>query len=165
MYKKKKNMIMILTIAVSILGFTGLSIAASTSSTMTVSGNVAASCTVGSIGSVTFPSFSGAAVPFSNTLDVTCTIGTPYTISLDAGANATACQRRSTNGTGGYLKYNLYRDTELMSAWGDGATCGYNKSGIGNGGLVTHTVYGQVPVQSVPPPGSYSDTITVTVNY
>ncbi|MCE3520182.1 spore coat protein U domain-containing protein, partial [Escherichia coli] len=35
----------------------------------------------------------------------------------------------------------------------------------GSGAAQPYTVYGRVPVQTTPAPGTYTDTITVTVTY
>jgi len=37
--------------------------------------------------------------------------------------------------------------------------------GTGTGGVQTLTVYGQLPANQNGPPGSYSDTITVTLTF
>ena len=38
-------------------------------------------------------------------------------------------------------------------------------TGSGSGNQQVITVYGQVPAQSTPAPGSYSDTITATISF
>jgi len=35
----------------------------------------------------------------------------------------------------------------------------------GNGASQSYTVYGRVPAQTTPAPGTYTDTVTVTVTY
>jgi spore coat protein U-like protein len=52
----------------------------------------------------------------------------------------------------------------MTSNWGQ--TVGTDTvSSTGTGAVQSFTVYGQVPAQSTPAPGAYSDTITVTVTY
>jgi spore coat protein U-like protein len=38
-------------------------------------------------------------------------------------------------------------------------------SATGNGADQTFTIYGRVPAQTTPAPGTYTDTVTVTVTY
>jgi spore coat protein U-like protein len=38
-------------------------------------------------------------------------------------------------------------------------------SGTGNGAGQTITIFGRVPAQTTPAPGTYTDTVTVTVTY
>jgi spore coat protein U-like protein len=48
--------------------------------------------------------------------------------------------------------------------WGD--TIGSDTvAGTGNGAAQSYTVFGLVPVQTTPGPGTYNDVITVTVTY
>ena len=39
------------------------------------------------------------------------------------------------------------------------------RSATGNGALQSYTIYGRVPPQTTPKPGTYADTITLTVTY
>ncbi|WZB69364.1 spore coat protein U domain-containing protein [Achromobacter xylosoxidans] len=39
------------------------------------------------------------------------------------------------------------------------------KTGLGSGTVQNHTVYGRVPAQTTPRPGSYSDTVTATITF
>ena len=62
------------------------------------------------------------------------------------------------------IAYQLYSNAGLSAVWGN--TVGTNTvTGTGNGGTQNLTVYGNVPVQATPSPGSYSDTVTVYVYY
>lgn len=104
-------------------------------------------------------------VDSSSTLTVLCTNGTPYSIALSAGlgAGATTSVRKMT-GTGGTVSYALYQEATRTTVWGD-ATGVDTLSGTGTGTDQDLTVYGRVPIQATPSPGSYSDTIVVTVTY
>jgi spore coat protein U-like protein len=106
------------------------------------------------------------AVNATGTIGVQCTNTTPYNIGLNAGtgSGATVSARKMTSGSGSTITYDIYRDTARTQVWGD--TVNSNTlAGTGNGAVQTHTVYGRVPAQATPAPGSYSDTVTVTVTY
>jgi spore coat protein U-like protein len=104
---------------------------------------------------------------------VQCTNTTPYSIGLDNGANANGAQRRMSSGsTSTYVNYNLYTDAARSSPWtsttsstscsGGANTC---ILGTGAGSNQNVTVYGRVPPQTGPGPGSYSDTVVVTITF
>jgi len=62
------------------------------------------------------------------------------------------------------LTYGLYRDAARTLPWG--STVGTNTtSGTGTGVTQTQTVYGRAAAQTTPPPGTYSDSVVVTVGY
>jgi spore coat protein U-like protein len=62
------------------------------------------------------------------------------------------------------ITYGLYRDSARAQPWGDSA--GTNTAaGTGSGLAQTVTVYGRVPAQTTPSPGTYSDTVVVTISY
>jgi len=95
-------------------------------------------------------------------ITVTCN-GTAYRVSLSNGLHAQG-NRRRMHGPGGYVDYELYRDPGRSLRWGnnpwyDGVTQ------TGNGHPQTLPVYGRVPKQTLSADGTYSDTITVTVDY
>jgi spore coat protein U-like protein len=61
------------------------------------------------------------------------------------------------------ITYGLYRDSARSLVWG--SLAGSTVSGSGNGTATAHPVYGRVPPQATPPPGTYSDTVVATVTY
>jgi spore coat protein U-like protein len=62
------------------------------------------------------------------------------------------------------LHYSLFQDSARTINWGN--TVGTDTvAGTGNGGGQTLTVYGQIPSGQGNRPGTYNDTITVTVTY
>ncbi|MFT3988417.1 spore coat U domain-containing protein [Aestuariivirga sp.] len=111
-------------------------------------------------------SSTGVAIDGSNTISVTCTSGTPYTIALNGGlANATnPAQRRMTaTGTTDYVQYGIYRDAARSLAWGSAS--GTTVSGTGTGSAQSFTGYGRTTAQATPVPRDYSDTVVATVTY
>ena len=104
-------------------------------------------------------------VDATNTLQVTCTNTTPYNVGLDAGtgAGATVATRKMTSGAN-TIDYTIYSDSGRTTVWGN--SVGTNTvAAIGNGTAQSYTSYGRVPMQTTPTPGTYTDTITVTVTY
>jgi spore coat protein U-like protein len=101
----------------------------------------------------------------STTVGIQCTNTTPYIVRLDAGdgAGATVGTRLMTLGAA-TVSYSLYRDVARTLVWGE--TDGTNTvAGTGIGAVQTLDVYGQIPAQTTPAPGLYTDTVTVTVSY
>lgn len=93
---------------------------------------------------------------------------TTYTLKLSAGGSGQYSNRTMSSG-GSTLNYNLYQDALRLIVWGNGT---------GGSGLVSHTqligvggytgnhpVYGRLPAQQNVAPGTYSDTIVVTLEY
>jgi spore coat protein U-like protein len=128
---------------------------------------IAASCGIVSAPTLTFtnPGALTANVDAQSTLVVQCTNTTPYNIGLDAGAGsgATVTTRKMTSG-GVTVSYSLYTDINRTTVWGN--TVGTNTvSQTGNGQNQSFTIYGRAPPQNAPAPGTYTDTINVTVTY
>jgi spore coat protein U-like protein len=97
-------------------------------------------------------------------LHIQCTNTTPYTIGLDAGTTtgATVAQRLLVNGAA-TVNYNLYTASNYTTIWGNAGGALVNSTG--NGADQLFTIYGRVPAQTTPAPGTYTDTVTVTVTY
>jgi spore coat protein U-like protein len=145
----------------------GAAFGATTTSTFQVRATITATCTIltssdldfGSLGVLT------ANADQSSSIQVQCTNTTPYNIGLDAGtgAGATVTTRKLSNG-GAIINYSLYTDAARSTVWGN--TIGTDTvAATGSGGSQSYTVYGRIPAQTTPAPGTYTDTITVTVTY
>ena len=153
--------------AVCLLQFVNPSSAATSTATFTVSVTITATCTINSASTLNFGTQGVLAtnVDQTSTIQVTCTNTTPYNIGLDAGTGtgATVATRKLTSGAA-TVNYTLYSDSGRTTVWG--ATIGTNTvAATGNGAGQNYTVYGRVPSQTTPAPGTYTDTITVTVTY
>ena len=62
------------------------------------------------------------------------------------------------------VNYSLYSDSGRTTVWGN--TVGTDTvAATGSGASQSYTVYGRVTAQTTPAPGTYSDTVTVTVTY
>lgn len=137
-----------------------------TSSGSTWTATINANCNV----SATNVNFGSVGVLASNvdstgSVTVRCTDSTPYNIGLSAGtgSGATVASRRMTSGIK-TVTYSLYSDSGRTSVWGN--TIGTDSaSGAGTGLDQAYTVYARAPAQMTPAPGTYTDTIVVTVTY
>jgi spore coat protein U-like protein len=150
-----------------LIPWAGASHAASTTTTFAVQATVTATCTINSASTLNFGSVGVLAsnVDQSSTIQVTCTNTTPYNIGLDAGtgSGATVAVRKLSSG-GATINYSLYTSNAYSTVWG--TTVGTDtQAGTGNGSAQSYTVFGRIPPQTSPAPGSYADTITVTVTY
>jgi spore coat protein U-like protein len=101
----------------------------------------------------------------TNTLFVTCSATTPYSISLNGGLTGAVdpTQRKMSKGAE-TVTYGLYRNSGRTQPWGD--SIGSNTvAGVGTGLAQSFAIYGRVPSQPTPSPGTYTDTVVVTVTY
>ncbi|MGD0096275.1 MAG: spore coat protein U domain-containing protein [Terracidiphilus sp.] len=167
----KFSKIALSTLSAATLGFLALglastpAVAATATTTFNVTATVNSNCTV-SAGALGFGAYSGAAINASSTISVTCTNSTPYTVGLNqgltTGATVTTRQMGITQPAGG-LNYSLLTGSYTGTNWGN--TTGSWVAGTGNGALQPLTVYGVLPAGQFVTPGSYTDTIQVTVSY
>lgn len=99
------------------------------------------------------------------TLSIQCSPSLPYTVSLNGGnSGATNPTQRQMSFSGANVTYGLYRDSARTLPWG--STVGTDTaSGTGTGVTQTQTAYGRVTAQTTPKPGSYTDSVVVTVGY
>jgi spore coat protein U-like protein len=105
-----------------------------------------------------------AALDASSSISVTCTNGAPYTIALNGGnAGATDPTQRKMSQSSEKITYGLYQNSARTQPWGDSIDVN-TESATGSGLLQNFTVYGRVPAQNTPSPGTYTDTIVVTVS-
>lgn len=95
----------------------------------------------------------------TGSLGLNCTKGLPYHISLNNGLQANKKQRRMKGEQGDYINYDLYQDAAHTTPWDS------NLSETGTGKETSLTIYGSIPQQPAVKPGSYTDTVTVTVSW
>lgn len=96
----------------------------------------------------------------TDALEVLCNPGVNYTLTFDAGQNATQIANRAMKREGGteLVSYQLYQDAGRSNVLN-------TISGTGTGTSQVVTVYGRVPAQTAPPPGSYRDIVIITVAF
>jgi spore coat protein U domain-containing protein, fimbrial subunit CupE1/2/3/6 len=142
-------------------------LAGTATTTLGVSLTINAGCNVSS-SPVAFPAQTvlASAVNQSGGISVTCTNTTPYNVGLDkgAGSGASVTNRLMTGPSSATVAYGLYQDSGHGTNWGN--TVGTDTvSGTGTGSAQSLTVYGRIPPQTTPSPGTYNDTIVVTLTY
>jgi spore coat protein U-like protein len=100
----------------------------------------------------------------TSTISVTCTNTTPYNIGLDKGLNGSSVTTRQMKAGSAVINYSLFSDLGRTTNWVD--TVGTDTAAAtGNGSAQAFTVYGRILPQTSPAPGTYTDTITITVTY
>lgn len=122
----------------------------------------------------TYSPFSISPLDGTGNVEVSCSllgvisILVNYQILLSAGASGNSAGR-TLSGAGSTLNYNLYTNASRSAIWGDGSG---GSSIVSDGyllGLLTtvrnYPVHGRIVAGQNVPPGAYSDTIVVTVNY
>jgi spore coat protein U-like protein len=141
-------------------GWTGTQVAYPS---LNIFATVVAGCSVtandlafGSVGNLS------SAVSASSQLNVTCTTSTAYQVSLDGGLSGGAPTARKMTSGANSVTYGIYQDAAHSNPWGASPN---NASGTGTGANQVFTMYGYVPSQTTPPPGSYSDRVVATVTY
>jgi spore coat protein U-like protein len=99
-------------------------------------------------------------------LNVRCTNTNAWRISLGSGSSGSVAGRRMQRlGGGGSVAYQLYTDSPRSTVWGDGTAGTAWVTGIGTGQNQSVTVFGRVPPQATPIPGTYRDTIVATITF
>lgn len=130
----------------------------------TASASVLPSCTVsasdhdfGNVGGFLDANHDG-----SSAISLQCTNGAAWKVGLDNGQHASGSTRRMA-GPGGFVTYELYRDSARTQRWGNAAPEWL--TGTGTGTTQNLTVHGRVPAQAARAAGTYSDIVTVNVVY
>jgi spore coat protein U-like protein len=128
-------------------------------------------CTVSASG-LDFGTFSLSELTSVGSIIVTCQgNGTfSYMLSASTGGSGSYAPRQMTGPPDGMLAYNLYLDPAFTQIFGDGtggSSLFKGKVQISGGSMASQnvSVYGQVPAQSTPAPGQYSDTLVLTISF
>jgi spore coat protein U-like protein len=149
--------------------------AATATSSFTVTTTVVASCTIAT-GGITFgnydPIVANNTTPAdaNGTVTVACTNGTAATIGLSQGSfptmASTAVAPARQMGTGALrVPYGLYTDAARTTVWGDVGTLAavtYNSTGMA---ASTTNIYGRIAAGLDVAVGSYTDTVTATIQF
>lgn len=114
--------------------------------------------------------FSTSPVDTAGDVTLHCTsVGTTdvIVVEMSEGGGASFAPRALAKAGGGELEYNLYQNAGRSIVWGDGSG---STSVLGpytppDDADDTLTIYGRVPANQDVESGTYSDTVTVTINY
>lgn len=147
--------------------------AGTATSNMSVSATVSANCTI-SAGALAFGAYdpvvanAASPLPGTATITVTCTNGSPATLTLDqglnpAGGSTNAAPLRQMASGGNFLSYALFQDNAFTIPWGNTAGTGVAYTGTGVSGSVS--VFGQVAAAQNVPAGTYNDTVVATITF
>jgi spore coat protein U-like protein len=115
----------------------------------------------------TYNVFSAAPVDSTGTVSYRCNGGARFLlVTITRGHSVTFQPRELRKGLES-LSYNLFRDAARTSVWGDltDGTAGHHDANPPNNKDVNVTVYGRIPPAQDISAGSYSDTVTVVVNF
>jgi spore coat protein U-like protein len=150
--------------------------AATATSTLTVSATVATTCTISTTAQLAFGTYdpigANASTPLDGTgqINVACTKGTNSPmIGMDLGQNASGTTRRMTSGTD-FLAYEIYQPNPAgtgcpyTTAWGNEGAARYDPGTVNKTGKDI-TVCGRVPANQDVAAGSYTDTVVATINF
>lgn len=137
---------------------------------MNVRIQIQAQCTMTAPADLEFPTSGllATAVLANTAMSVTCTNTTPYAIAMGQGSHydSGGSIRRMAGVATQFVAYELCRDAACTLPWGATAGAGGNTlSGTGTGQSQSIPIYGRVPVQNTPSPGTYTDVVAVTLTY
>jgi len=167
-----------LALAVSLALATAIqpaSIAGTVTSSMPVSLTVTGVCTRVSASPLNFGSNAQAdqaQATAQASISVDCSEGTVYSIDLDNGLNPdpNGSVRTARHQTNPFMSvaYKLYTSAAETVEWGTGQAAIFGgvavSATMGQGGNANHSVYGRIFFGNAIP-GTYTDTVTVTVTY
>lgn len=147
---------------------------ASNGFSLSVLASVASQCTVNAGAALVLGSAGGVAAGSTNnigstTFSVNCTKGTLYNTGLSPSSNSLtgAGSMVGTGSNTSKVPYQLYQSAAGTTVWGNTATSssvGNGEAGTGSGAAQPLTVYAIAPSSDFKP-DTYSDTVTINVNY
>lgn len=150
-----------------LLALAGTAHAVTKQSTFQVSATVTENCVI-SAAPLNLGDFNGTNdLEASSAITVRCTSGTDFDVGLNAGLTGSFANRVLTGPGGTELVYNLFTDEDRTIVWND-STNRVGGLGAGMGTAVTLDVYGQLLASQndgALDEGTYTDTITATVEY
>lgn len=120
-----------------------------------------------------FVPLGGAQHNGEGTVTIDCTglieLSPSIAVKINGGTYGTISQRKMRSAAANLLNYNLFTTTGRTTIWGDGTT---GSSVTVSGGLlslghwtVSRTIFGRVDPLATTPPGSYSDTVVVRIDW
>jgi spore coat protein U-like protein len=162
-----------LAAAAIVAAFAAPAFAQTATSNFNVTANVANNCTITST-TLAFgpydPLSAHATAPLdaAGSVTITCTKGAVTTIGLNAGnnsASASGTTRAMSNGSGGFLSYEIYQDSGRNTFWGNTGADRLTPGPAPSKAARAFPTYGRVPGGQDPDSGAYTDIVTATVNF
>jgi spore coat protein U-like protein len=154
-------------LAVMLFGRAGGIVAATATTTFQVDATVIGSCNVSATNLAfgNYDTLSATPTDAASTVTVQCSLSTSFDIGLDAGvgSGATVATRKMTQGAD-TLNYSLFQEAARTTVWGITVSTD-TVADVGTGSGVAYPVYGRIPAGQIVNIGSYTDTVTVTVNF
>ena len=172
--QNKIKLAIVSTILAGSVGLSGASQAETTANTegdLTVSADVAISCTAvsGALNFSTYDTTSQTDLDAAGTITSNCTLGAGVLVRLSHGSNADANTptadpvRKMLGANGDYLTYKLYSDSGRSVVWGNDDTNDVAEEGEGIAANIN--IYGKMAAQQAATGGAYSDTVGITIVY
>lgn len=107
--------------------------------------------------------FSAIPADSNGTVTIHCHFFGPYSIAIGPPATGNPNGRHMSR-SGSQLSYRLYTDAARRTVWGDGTGGSAIVSGFCAGSCNNdHSIYGRIPARRSVVPGTYTDTVTITV--
>lgn len=134
----------------------------SVSSTLQANAQLSPSCTI-SAQNVDFsfsPTTTATALRKNSSVIMTCSNALSYTMNVSSGSSGLVSDRTMTSSNGDILHYNFY-----SNAAANPPNYANNYAVIGTGSSMTYTLFGKLFTNQFVSPGTYSDSLTVTLNY
>jgi spore coat protein U-like protein len=162
----KRNRLLVVAAVIGLAVLAPAGAYAQASADINISASVAARCTITAT-PIAFGAYDPLGVNATNPLDasgsvsVTCTRGSAPFVSLSPGNNS----RQMSNGTGGLLAYQLYKDASRTAIWGSVGSEQFAAGAAPDKNARTFTVYGRVEANLDPPTGTYGDVVVATFNF
>ena len=158
-----------------LLAAPALSFAGSTSTSLSVTASVSNNCTI-STAALAFGAYdpivtnASTALDGTGTVTIACTKGASTTIGLDTGThsgNASGTTRAMSDGAGSpsYLSYEIYQDSSRSTLWANSGGGLFTPAAAPSRAARSYTAYGRVPAGQDTPAGSFTDSVTATVNF
>lgn len=138
----------------------GASVMAQSTDNLTVLANVGGECSVTGA-TLDFGSYSGDSKDVDVPISFSCNAPTNIAISMDGGTTGDPSNRQMFNvGNTSQILYQLFRDSTRTQFWGVFPNDSADFTNAQNG---TPTVFGRIDAGQSPLPGSYSDTVLITL--
>jgi spore coat protein U-like protein len=115
----------------------------------------------------TYDVFTPAALDSVGSIVLDCNGARDVVVSIDQGRAGTFTPRKLYLNTTEWLGYNLYRDPARAMVWGDGTsgTSFYYNPRLPNNEPVSLPIFGRIPAGQDVRAGTYSDNLSVTINF